>query len=122
MNGWWTRHVSWRLVATDRARRMWLATGVMRRTHDAIAQGICTKCRGPRDDLRFKTCTPCRKLRAANARASTKRRVDLGWCSRCPRRLDREGVICTTCVDKQRTRTNKERYGLVAARKGARHG
>ena len=83
-----------------------------------MAAGLCIKCKGPRDDMRFKTCTPCRKLLAAQARASSKRRVELGWCSRCPNPLDREGVLCGTCVDKQRTRTHKERYGHVAKRGG----
>ena len=110
----WRRHVEWRLVTTDKARRMWLTINTMRRLNDALAAGICTKCRGPRDDARFKTCTPCREIKAAQARASSKRRVKLGWCSRCPNPLDRDGVLCGTCVDKQRKRTHKERYGHVA--------
>ena len=110
----WARHIAWRLVTTDKARRMWLTINTMRRLNDALAAGICTKCRGERDDMRFKTCTPCRAIKAAQARASSKRRVALGWCSRCPNPLDRVGVLCGACVDRQRTRTNKERYGLVA--------
>ena len=111
----WKRHIAWRLVTTDKARRMWLSINTMRRLNDALAAGICTKCRGPRDDMRFKTCTPCRAIKAAQARASSRRRVALGWCSRCPNPLDRAGVLCRACVDKQRTRTHKERYGLVAS-------
>ena len=107
-------HVAWRLVTTDKARRMWLTINTMRRINDAKAAGICTACRGNLDDVRFKTCTPCRAIKSAQARASSRRRVALGWCSRCPKPLDREGVLCRSCVDKQRTRTNKERYGLVA--------
>ena len=114
MNAWWAAHVAWRLVTTDQARRMWLAINTTRRLKDAIAEGVCTKCRGPRDDERFKTCTPCRKLKARQARAATKRRVELGWCSRCPGRLDRDGVLCGACVDKQRRRTHKGRYGYMA--------
>ena len=112
---WWKENVAWRLVTTDKARRMWLASNTLRRHHDAVRLGVCTKCRGERDDLRFKTCTPCRAIKAAQARASSRRRVELGWCSRCPNPIDRDGVLCGSCVDKQRTRTNKERYGLVAA-------
>ena len=110
----WRKHVAWRLVTTDKARRMWLASDAMRRYNDANAKGVCIKCRGERDDTRFKTCSRCRATKAAQARASSRRRVALGWCSRCPNPMDREGVLCGSCVDKQRTRTNKERYGLVA--------
>ena len=77
---WWKRHVIWRLVSTDRARRMWLTINTMRRHNDAIAEGLCTGCRGTRDDLRYRTCTRCRKLKSSQARASVKRRVALGWC------------------------------------------
>ena len=111
LNTLWRRHVEWRLVSFDEARRRFMLFEAMRRRNEAIARGDCATCHGPLDNPAFKTCTPCRRRRSASQRAASQRRNELGLCGRCPNRLDRDGVLCSKCVVKQRRLSANRRKG-----------
>ena len=105
----WRSHVAWRFVGFNEARRRFMLFEAMRRRREAIADGRCGTCHGEVDDPRFLTCTPCRRRRSNTQRAAAKKRNDVGICARCPGKLDRDGVLCSTCVVKQRKRTRDGR-------------
>ena len=105
----WARHFAWRFGSTDFARRRFLTMASLRRAREASADGRCAHCHGTLDDPTFKTCTTCRRRRGNTQRAAQERRNALGMCARCPRKLDRDGVICTVCLAKQTTRLGKRR-------------
>lgn len=106
---WWRSHVAWRLVGFNEARRRFMLFEAMRRRREAMAQGRCGTCHGEVDNPAFLTCTQCRRRRANAQRAAAQRRNAIGLCARCPGPLDRDGVLCSVCVSKQRKRTRDGR-------------
>ena len=106
---WLKERIAWRLWTHDYARRRWLTMNSLRRARNAMDAGRCAHCFGTLDDPTFKTCTTCRRRRGNTQRAAQARRNAVGICARCPRNLDRDGVICTVCLAKQTTRLGKRR-------------
>ena len=104
----WRRHVAWRLVSTDKARRRWLVSDTMQRLDAAIAcipkadGRPCTRCREPVEDKAFKMCLACR----AQANKTAKRRArKLKRESRCPKCAGPGGsetIVCSPCLASQR--------------------
>lgn len=100
MRAWLGRHVAWRYRSTDKARRIFLGFDVMKRRAEAIAEGLCSACHGPREDPDFRQCRRCRRLKAKQAKDRMAAKNAIGLCGRCPNDLDRDGTLCCACVDK----------------------
>ena len=109
MNGLsaWKRHVAWRLWSTDYGRRRHLAMDRARRNMEALADRRCVHCHEPNPELSYKTCPTCRKRRRTSQLNAQAKRNLIGLCARCPRPLDREGVLCVRCVERQAKRNHK---------------
>lgn len=74
--------------------------------HEAIAKGICTRCRSRKADYGFKTCARCRtrdaeKRRLRNApKIPMKDRAELGLCYWCMEPVKPGYKTCQRCYDR----------------------
>lgn len=74
--------------------------------HEAIAKGICTRCRSRKADYGFKTCARCRtrdaeKRRLRNApKIPMKDRAELGLCYWCMEPVIPGYKTCQSCYDR----------------------
>ncbi len=119
----WRRHVAWRLMSEASAPRHLDKIAAARARRQAKAEGVCTRCHGPRDDPRYQRCKTCRgdTSKLQRRRLARKRAQANGTaCSKCGNENPDAGKfkLCPLCRERARDVAARQRMKHATQRKG----